>query len=88
VCFPSLAPSIFIRKSELQVQWAEIMNVIFLRTVLPKDQLLEMLKLNLNTKMSRSLGRINILGVSLVTCQSTLVFQNLKRSYTADLHNF
>lgn len=69
------------------MKWAEIMNGIVLRIVLPKDQLLEMLILTINTKMSRSLGRINILGISLVTCQSILVFQKLKRSCTADLHN-
>lgn len=69
------------------MKWAEIMNGIVLRIVIPNDQLLEMLILITNTKKSRSLCKINILGISLVTCQSTLVFQNLKRSYASDLCN-
>lgn len=72
-------PSILIWKLELQVKWAEIMNGIVLRIVIPKDQLLEMLIPTINTKMSRSLGKINTVGISLVTCQSILVFQKFKR---------
>lgn len=59
------------------MKWAEIMNGIVLRTVFPKDQLLEILKPNINTEMSRILGRINIPGISPVTCQFILVFQKL-----------
>lgn len=62
------------------MKWAEIMNGIVLRIVIPNDQLLEILIPIINTKKPRSLRKINILGISLVTCQSTLVFQNLKMS--------
>lgn len=69
------------------MKWAEIMNGIVLRIAFPKDQLLEMLIPTINTKISRSLCRINILGISLVTFQSVLVFQKLKMLCTADLRN-
>lgn len=46
------------------------MNGISLRTIIPKAQLLEMLKPITDTKISKSWGSINIPSISLVPCQS------------------
>lgn len=69
------------------MKWAEIMNGIVLRIIIPEVQLLEMLVPTTNTKTSRSLGRINIQSISLVPCQSIHVLQKLKKSYTAYIYN-